>query len=518
MIKVRKWFIRPLILFIGLGWAASVSATELPQQTQAELDRASAQFLSEQSVRVNRVGYKILGAIPERGDGVKEAVLPFTYSSLNNKLKTIYQASKNTGVIVGDALPIYVKNTDLETGDEILMFQKMPVESINQFMAFVAQTKDLSYVTIRFKRQEKEWEEKIPVYYFPYVTKFAVTDQNAQAYLDWSDTEANTIVVSPTLIRMADSDDELAYVLAHQVAHLTSNHKKSSQLDAGSIIATQVVGQVMGRALGVNGVSIAAASSGFWVAGPYREQDEVIADYVALDYMRWAGFDPKAAVSFLEKEEIEIKPNAKESIREVHPSSVDRIALVKKRISEMSSSPANPESKEKPVLPQTQNQASSKMPDNAVGELGPDFSGGANPKIADLTNIGLAECQNYQFGIESDLKEDAVVFTNEPKRIAWHATSSDTNPFRGRYFEHFFIEWYRPDGQLEHKTEIKFLTGLQLVNSVAITDENAEISIGRWKVRLTQDDKIIDERYFLVRDVKAKILKKRSEILKNGGV
>lgn len=99
------------------------------------------------------------------------------------------------------------------------------------------------------------------------------------------------------LVKKAASDDELAGVIAHEVAHIEARHA-IKRFEGGlglqlAQLATLAARQgTAARGLGV--VSQAAQLA-------YARQDELEADRIGVRYMQAAGLDPKAMLSFLQK-------------------------------------------------------------------------------------------------------------------------------------------------------------------------------------------------------------------------
>lgn len=142
------------------------------------------------------------------------------------------------------------------------------------------------------------------------------------------------IFVYTGLIKMADEEDELAGALAHEIAHVAARHltcraSKQELMSYGSIpLGIFIPGlggyaahqaAVLGRAL---------ASQGF------SRHDEVDADYLGVQYMYAAGYDPNGAVSIFEKMEAleKQKPGAVSKLFATHPMDADRIAATQKEI------------------------------------------------------------------------------------------------------------------------------------------------------------------------------------------
>lgn len=119
------------------------------------------------------------------------------------------------------------------------------------------------------------------------------------------------IRVTTGLLDMVQSDDELAGVLAHEIAHNTLYHgfrqtdedKKWGIAQLASVAAV-VLGQVGGisdssGALGGLPVLVAAARMG-WLAG-YSRKYEHEADWHGMRYQQAAGYDPSGFYTFMRR-------------------------------------------------------------------------------------------------------------------------------------------------------------------------------------------------------------------------
>jgi len=131
------------------------------------------------------------------------------------------------------------------------------------------------------------------------------------------------------LIDRVDSDDQLAGVIAHEIAHITAKHGvKRLQAFYGAMALQVLAAETDGNlAMGVN----LALNSLFT---EHSQHDEFQADELAVKYMKKAGYDPQAMVIFLEKlrEEQEKYPTRKYSYWRTHPYIAQRIGIVNKEI------------------------------------------------------------------------------------------------------------------------------------------------------------------------------------------
>ena len=141
--------------------------------------------------------------------------------------------------------------------------------------------------------------------------------------------------VNSGLILKADSEAELAGVMAHEIAHVAARHG-TRQATRGEIAQLATIPLIfMG---GWTGYGIRQAAS---VAIPvgflsFSRGFESEADLLGLEYMYKSGYDPGAFVDFFEKiQSLEKKkPGTMAKVFSTHPMTEDRISTAQKNIQE----------------------------------------------------------------------------------------------------------------------------------------------------------------------------------------
>jgi len=148
------------------------------------------------------------------------------------------------------------------------------------------------------------------------------------------------IVVYEGIMKLIDSDDELAVVLGHEVAHAVakhSNERMSQQVlsqygaaavgifTAGKSTATQQLAQTV-YGLGAN----------YGVMQPFSRKHESEADYMGLILMRMAGYNPDVAVNFWNKMSSSSSSTTPEFLSS-HPSHSTRIKDIQAKLPEVKS-------------------------------------------------------------------------------------------------------------------------------------------------------------------------------------
>lgn len=132
-----------------------------------------------------------------------------------------------------------------------------------------------------------------------------------------------------------DNKDELAAVLAHEIAHATARHITES-ISRNLTIAT--VGTVASQAISASStvggnIFQEVFSQGFNIFVPtYSRKNEFEADYVGLMYMARAGYDPRAAIELWKR--AAKKKGDRTSLYATHPSSGIRATTLEKHLPE----------------------------------------------------------------------------------------------------------------------------------------------------------------------------------------
>jgi len=134
------------------------------------------------------------------------------------------------------------------------------------------------------------------------------------------------IYIFEELLEMLN-DDELAYVLAHEVGHIVSRHIiKRLQAAMGYNLLMIAATQAPSDPEFVSGLSFALTQ----IFLGYSREDELNADELAIKYCKLTGIDPKAGITSLEKLYQEDKKTIRPlSYFRTHPYTANRIRHIK---------------------------------------------------------------------------------------------------------------------------------------------------------------------------------------------
>ena len=107
------------------------------------------------------------------------------------------------------------------------------------------------------------------------------------------------VFVNEGLVKKTKSDEELAAVIAHELGHVCARHAmKRYETTLGTqllALASIVAAKRGGSAVHGIGMAVQAAQLA------YARQDELDADRLGVKYLKAAGYDPKAMLTFLQR-------------------------------------------------------------------------------------------------------------------------------------------------------------------------------------------------------------------------
>ena len=157
-----------------------------------------------------------------------------------------------------------------------------------------------------------------------------VQDNNVNAFC----LPGGKIVVYEGLLPVASSDNSLAIVLGHEIAHAVAKHSaeqlsKAQNQQVGTSILSGVLNQAVGS--GVGDLAGAVAGQYFSFSNlKYSRDNETEADYMGLIFAAMAGYDPRQAIPFWERMAAASGNSNKSDIYSDHPSDAKRIEALKK--------------------------------------------------------------------------------------------------------------------------------------------------------------------------------------------
>jgi len=207
---------------------------------------------------------------------------------------------------------------------------KMSIAAFDDLKSRNPISRDKEHIA-QLRRVGERLQRAIPIWDMPDAdwefVVFAVPDINAFAMA------GGKVGVFEGLFKIIANDDQLASVIAHEIAHVTAKHVHE-QLSQQLLIQTGgMVGSIalMGTGAGyltqeavLSAYGLGTAASSF----AFDRKKEKEADYIGLMYMARAGYDPNQSIQVLEKLEMETAGQGgptTTSWTSTHPSNPDRI-------------------------------------------------------------------------------------------------------------------------------------------------------------------------------------------------
>lgn len=132
------------------------------------------------------------------------------------------------------------------------------------------------------------------------------------------------VVVFTGLLRLFPNDDELAVVIAHEIAHVVARHS-AEKVSTG--LVTAVLKMVLALATGEHGATDAVVDVGLNL--PFSRRAETEADSIGIQLMARACFDPTVAPRVFEKLAAQQRHEPPAWLS-THPAGKDRAAHVAK--------------------------------------------------------------------------------------------------------------------------------------------------------------------------------------------
>ena len=145
------------------------------------------------------------------------------------------------------------------------------------------------------------------------------------------------VAITSGMLNFIESDDEMAVVLGHELAHITEGHVMKGTMSG---LALNVLAIVLESR--VPGAGRAAGGVGQLFLNRFSQSQEREADDVGLRYAYEAGYDPSVAAGIQERLAVETPQSMNAGYFDTHPSSVERAVTARRHAEELLAQGAPP--------------------------------------------------------------------------------------------------------------------------------------------------------------------------------
>ena len=248
------------------------------------------------------------------------------------------------------------------------------------------------------------------------------------------------IALHSGLILLADSQDEVAGVLSHEIAHITQLHmyrafEKGKTMNIISMLA--MMGLIL--ASGGNGEVITGAVMGAQAASMqaqinFTRHNEIEADRVGIRTLSASGYDPQGMSDFFEKMGQTSRANGEgppEFLR-THPVSVNRIAEAESRIAGLPKvEPA--EGRRFHIVQARLRALLEKDPNKAISHFNNELEStlSESRRNGNLYGLAIAKQKNAEYDEAAEILSGLL--EKEPSRLAFQLQMANLHLKRGNH-------------------------------------------------------------------------------------
>jgi len=328
-------------LFLMLSGCATTTGPKVTslevQQAKERLEAKAIRHRYSQVQRISDIGYRLIGNLPPEDRRKSYPFLGVKVAKITKALTRAYDLPRVKGVaIVAVVKDSPAGQAGLQVGDVIVRIGDRKISGPSSFQYATSSTKlkDKEELAIEINRRGEEMVLTCELGSMPRKIAFDMIDRqevNAGAGSD-------IIMATYGLMKFAESDDEIAVILGHELAHITKGHiAKSMGVEMLVGLAAIGIGILSDQLSPGSGTDVIRAASGVGqVFGRSYSRDlEREADYFGLKYTKLAGYDYETASGVWERFAVEIPQSMVKNFLSTHPTSPERMVRIEKIIEEL---------------------------------------------------------------------------------------------------------------------------------------------------------------------------------------
>lgn len=338
--RFGEWKRCVAVVFIFFSAAGCV--TTGPRVSKAELEAVESElrvkqlaFQYGQYERASEILVKMLKQLPAGEAEGKYPYVGLMWSELKGKKNKFIRQFLNPTREEGVAVVAVVRQSPAEQAGVLRgdVIRRMNGKEIRKFKHVSKVLKNLQFgdsLEIVVNRQGEKLTLNVVPEWLPVETKVKLVELEGQVN---ANTNGKDIYVSYALLNQVQSDDELAGVLAHELAHRVRGHIPKLRVGAVASGVAMVTLAVASEAFAPGSGSIftrAADPVNKIFQTAYTRQLEREADFYGIQYAQKAGYDYAKITDFHERIAITMPSALTEKFLASHPSHPERIVRIQK--------------------------------------------------------------------------------------------------------------------------------------------------------------------------------------------
>jgi len=311
-----------LVIFLFVCGCANtgpqISKDEL-KKLEEEIEVLATEIFIKDWVRTWKVGFNVLSVMPE-GTLKKRAVIGALIVDNSEDIARLYGLPAEDGCVLVGVVDSYIADlAGLKPGDLIREIGDKEIKNSER----IAFENDKSTIII-VERDGNRLSFEVKPEEMPYVRVSLEQTGKINAYAKFTG-----IQFTSGMVHFVESDDELAVIMGHEIAHLVSKHLPKNISMAA----------LCGLVGGLTGPFAPLTMQALYA--PYSRVNEREADYLGLFYTHAAGYDIESGAVLWKRFALEIPRSRSKNFLCSHPASPERILRVKKVV-ELIKSNKNP--------------------------------------------------------------------------------------------------------------------------------------------------------------------------------
>lgn len=327
-----------LIVFSAIGVSGcAMTAVNVDRSERlaykSDLNQKKNEFYFDSTLRVISIGHRLLSVPANKASADCVVYFPIVVADASKVLRESYpEVPENSLMVIGRLPGLAPASLDLRRGDLLTAVEGQAVSSEKETLRVMRNSQALRSGNVRltFRRNDLEWTETVPLYMIERELNFIVDGRTSdlQAYTD----ARSWIVITTQMLRFAKTDDELAFILAHEIGHVMKGHWLKG---AANNTVGRTAGATLGDALNDYAPGLGNAAGVLtqaFLTAPYSKVMEYEADEFALGLMKRSGFDPEKGPLFMRRFAVEVPVSQKSNMLSSHPAGPDRMIAMQEKL------------------------------------------------------------------------------------------------------------------------------------------------------------------------------------------